>query len=151
MRAVSGNLVHLDELVTMEAGRSYGLRFRVFADPEDTIGASVVRSVLLEPGETDLLTLTGEGDLPAPGDIVHFGESGTDSWQVIVSHIEATEDQCSISSLKTERTARKGYRTRDEPALMCSTTSSASTPTRRRYSKLGYLSPMEFEARAMLH
>jgi putative transposase len=32
-----------------------------------------------------------------------------------------------FSSLKTERTARKTYRTRDEPRLTCSITSNAST------------------------
>ncbi len=53
-----------------------------------------------------------------------------------------------FSSLKTERTVRKFFRTRDKAGPTCSTTSSASA-TRWWHSKLGYLSPMEFEARAM--
>jgi putative transposase len=55
-----------------------------------------------------------------------------------------------FSSLKTERTARKVYRARDEtPADVFDYIERFYNP-RRRHSKLGYLSPMEFEARAML-
>ena len=39
----------------------------------------------------NVLTLTGTGTAPLAGDIVHFGEWGTDSYQAVVSHIEATE------------------------------------------------------------
>ncbi|NEX47593.1 TipJ family phage tail tip protein [Pseudotabrizicola algicola] len=96
VRHVSGSLVALDELVTMVEGRSYALRFRVFADDEDTVGTSVVRPVATLPGEETLLTLTGSGPVPLAGDIVHFGEMGTDSYPVVVTHIEATQDQCQI-------------------------------------------------------
>ena len=55
----------------------------------------------------------------------------------------------SLSSLKTERTARKVYRTRDEArADVFEYSERFQNPTRRR-SKLGYLSPMAFEERAM--
>jgi len=55
-----------------------------------------------------------------------------------------------FSSFKTERTARKVYRARDEaPADVFDYIERFYNP-RRRHSKLGYLSPMEFEARAML-
>jgi putative transposase len=55
-----------------------------------------------------------------------------------------------FSSLKTERTARKVYRARDEtPADVFDYIERFYNP-RRRHSKLGYLRPMEFEARAML-
>lgn len=96
VRTVSGNLVELDELVTIVAGRSYALRFRVYADAADTVGTSLVRPVQTVPGETALMTLTGSGPLPLPRDLVHFGEMGTDSYQVVVTHIEVTEDQCQI-------------------------------------------------------
>lgn len=96
VRGVSGNLLELDELVTMVPGGSYALRFRVYADATDTVGTSLVRPVQTQPGETDLLTLTGSGPLPMAGDLVHFGEMGTDSYAVVVTHIEATEDQCQI-------------------------------------------------------
>ena len=55
-----------------------------------------------------------------------------------------------FSSLKTERTARKVYRTRDEARADVFDYIERFYNPLRRHSKLGYLSPMEFEARAML-
>jgi len=55
-----------------------------------------------------------------------------------------------FSSLKTERTARKVYCTRDEARADVFDYIERFYNPRRRHSKLGYLSPMEFEARAML-
>ena len=55
-----------------------------------------------------------------------------------------------FSSLKTERTARKVYRTRDAArADVFDYIERFYNPT-RRHSTLGYLSPMEFERQAML-
>ena len=53
-------------------------------------------------------------------------------------------------SLKTERTARKVYRTRDETRADVFDYIERFYNPRRRHSKLGYLSPMAFEARAVL-
>ena len=55
-----------------------------------------------------------------------------------------------FSSLKTERTARKVYRTRDEARADVFDYTERFQNPRRPHSKLGYLSPVEFEARAML-
>ncbi|HRK68628.1 MAG TPA: IS3 family transposase, partial [Hyphomonas sp.] len=55
-----------------------------------------------------------------------------------------------FSSLKTERTARKVYRTRDEARADVFDYIEHFYNPRRRHSKLGYLSPVEFKARAML-
>ncbi len=55
-----------------------------------------------------------------------------------------------FSSLKTERMARKVYRTRDEARADVFDYMGRFYNPRRRHSKLGYLSPMEFEASAML-
>lgn len=55
-----------------------------------------------------------------------------------------------FSSLKTERTARKVYRNRNEARADAFDYIERFYNLRRRHSKLGYLSPMEFEARAML-
>jgi transposase InsO family protein len=49
-----------------------------------------------------------------------------------------------------QRTARKVYRTRDEAHADVFDYIERFYNPRRRHSKLGYLSPMEFEARAML-
>ncbi|PZX48581.1 putative transposase [Cereibacter changlensis] len=55
-----------------------------------------------------------------------------------------------FSTLKTERTARKVYRTRNEARADVFDYIERFYNPRRRHSKLGYISPMEFEARAML-
>lgn len=55
-----------------------------------------------------------------------------------------------FSSLKTERTARKVYRTRDQARADAFDYIERFYNPRRRHSTLGYISPMEFEARAML-
>jgi putative transposase len=55
-----------------------------------------------------------------------------------------------FSSLKTERTARKTYRTRDQAkADVFDYIERFYNPT-RRHSTLGYISPMEFEMKAVL-
>jgi putative transposase len=55
-----------------------------------------------------------------------------------------------FSSLKTERTARKVYRTRDDARADVFDYIECFYNPRRRHPMLGYLSPMEFEERAML-
>ena len=54
-----------------------------------------------------------------------------------------------FSSLKTERTARKVYRTRDAARADVFDYVERFYNPQRRHSKLGYLSPVAFEARAM--
>lgn len=55
-----------------------------------------------------------------------------------------------FSSLKTERTARKTYRTRDEAKADVFDYIERFYNPRRRHSTLGYLSPSEFEMQAKL-
>lgn len=55
-----------------------------------------------------------------------------------------------FSSLKTERTARKVYRTRDHARADVFDYIERFYNPRRRHSKLGYLSPIAFEVKAML-
>lgn len=55
-----------------------------------------------------------------------------------------------FSSQKTERTARKVYRTHDEARADVFDYIERFYNPRRRHSKLGYMSPVEFETRAML-
>jgi putative transposase len=55
-----------------------------------------------------------------------------------------------FSSLKTERTARKTYRTRDEAKADVFDYIERFYNPRRRHSTIGYLSPVEFEKRALL-
>jgi putative transposase len=55
-----------------------------------------------------------------------------------------------FSSLKTERTARKTYRTRDAARADVFDYIERFYNPKRRHSKLGYLSPVQFEATAVL-
>ena len=55
-----------------------------------------------------------------------------------------------FSSLKTERTARKTYRTRDQAKADVFDYIERFYNPRRRHSTIGYLSPMEFEQKARL-
>jgi putative transposase len=55
-----------------------------------------------------------------------------------------------FSSLKTERTARKVYRTRDDARADVFDYIERFYNPRRRHSTLGYISPLEFEEKAML-
>jgi len=53
-----------------------------------------------------------------------------------------------FSSLKTERIARRIYRTRDEARADVFDCIERFDNTKRRHSTIGYLSPMEFEIKA---
>jgi putative transposase len=55
-----------------------------------------------------------------------------------------------FSSLKTERTARRTYRTRDEARADVFDDIERFYNPARRHSTLGYLSPVEFENQAKL-
>ena len=88
---VIGQLVELDELVTMEAGSDYAVRFRIFADAEDTIGTSVVVPVRNTPGETRLIELEETATLPLIGDLIQFGRAGQESLRLMVTGVEAGE------------------------------------------------------------
>ena len=55
-----------------------------------------------------------------------------------------------FSSLKTERTARKTYRTRDEARADVFGYIEYFYNPKQRHSTIGYMSPMDFEAKAGL-
>ena len=55
-----------------------------------------------------------------------------------------------FSSLKTERTARKVYRTRDDAKADVFDYIERFYNPRRRHSTLGYLSPVDYEEQAKL-
>lgn len=55
-----------------------------------------------------------------------------------------------FSSLKTERAARRTYRTRDEAKADAFDYIERFYNSKRRHSTLGYLSPTEFEMQARL-
>lgn len=96
--SVVGDLIVLDEVVSMDAGTDYAVRFRLF-DADDTIGSSVVRSVATVPGDVRSVRLTGDGRVPAVDDIVHFGPRATESMLAFVRSEERGEDGAVIYHL----------------------------------------------------
>ena len=94
--SVIGREVELDEELTIEPATTYAIRFRTGLSAQDTVGQSVVRSVVALTGPTRILALPGEGPLPVAGDVVVFGRSGTETLPVIVTAVEAAEDMACL-------------------------------------------------------
>lgn len=73
VKAISGQQITLDEPAVMEAGKFYGIRFRL------NDGSSVVRQVTTNPGTQTVITITGT--VPEVGNLYSFGirdqETGT--------------------------------------------------------------------------
>ncbi|EPX82107.1 TipJ family phage tail tip protein [Salipiger mucosus] len=92
VKSVDGALVEIDEDLTMPEGAAYGMRFRVFADAEDSIGSSVVASLLWAAGPTRAFAITGTEDRPRVGEVVHIGPTSTESRALRVTDIEPGED-----------------------------------------------------------
>jgi len=91
LTADGGNITHitLDELVTMEAGKSYACRFRL-AD-----GGTLVLSVVTVAGETGTLELTtsvAEALGPKVGDLAMFGEADRETVELLVHSITRASD-----------------------------------------------------------
>jgi hypothetical protein len=84
--AIAGNDITFDEVIFMDAGTSYSVRFRL-AD-----GSSLLRTVETVDGETDTLTLTGSGSLPEVGDLAMFGETNNESVVLRVLTIRPQQD-----------------------------------------------------------
>jgi hypothetical protein len=81
--------VRLDQEVTMEADKSYNLRFRL-AD-----GSTLVKNVDTDAGDTQDLTFSTPFDLadaPEAGDLAMFGEVGSESVELLVKSIEPSEN-----------------------------------------------------------
>lgn len=96
--SITGEELILDEPVVIEAGTSYGLRWRSMT-AQDTIGSSIVRPVIALPGKTRVLRLDGTGPAPAQGDMVLFGKASQEARPAIVTSVEATEDLACILRL----------------------------------------------------
>lgn len=98
VKAVRGDHVETDGVFTMVAGESYAIRFRQF-DADDTIGISVVRTIATAIGENAAVRLTGSGEKPKAGDIIHFGPSTVDSIPLIISGITRGKNNSSVLSM----------------------------------------------------
>lgn len=97
--SVSGNLVVLNDAVTMAEGVTYGLRLRSFGDDNDGMGVSVLRPIVQRPGEASAVLLAGTGALPSVSDIVHVGPLTADSKALRVKKIERGEKGAQLLTL----------------------------------------------------
>lgn len=86
VRAVDGQEVTLDEPLTMEAGTTYTLRFRL-AD-----GGTLERNVVGLAGAFATVTLDGAGDVPETGDLFMAGEIGQESVVLRVLAVTPRQD-----------------------------------------------------------
>ncbi len=81
--------VTLDASVTMEAGKSYAIRFR------KSDGTSLVKNVVTSAGDTTTLTFETPFTLstaPESGDLAMFGEADQESMELLVKSIEPQSD-----------------------------------------------------------
>jgi hypothetical protein len=92
VKAVRGAAVVLDDVITMESGKSYAVRIRKLASNDLSEDTSALRTVQTIAGEHDAVFLTGSGQAPEVGDLVMFGEAAKVSEQVLVKELEATEN-----------------------------------------------------------
>lgn len=76
VKAVAGQVVTLDETVTIEAGKTYGITFRV-VDTARSIERAVDPSTVA--GDYTQLTLVGDLSLVAAGNLCAFGETGQET------------------------------------------------------------------------
>lgn len=94
VKSVDGNAIEIDELITLEA--DFACEFRVYANDDDYLGTSTVRTILDDPRETNLFVVTGSGSLPVEGDLIHIGPAAAVSKALIISKVEAGEDMTSV-------------------------------------------------------
>lgn len=102
VKSVSGKLIELDEPVTMEAGKTYAVRFRSGISAADTLGVSTVRTLVTRAGTSTVVTVAGDGVMPlaarvvggkmVDGDLVHFGLATTLDYDLVVTAVEAGDD-----------------------------------------------------------
>lgn len=92
---VDGQMISLDQAFEMEAGGEYAVQFGRILD-DAPFYASTTRAVVTQAGEHAYLRLVGEGVLPEPGTIVHFGRAGKVSIPLIVTRVTRGRDNESV-------------------------------------------------------
>lgn len=94
---VIGRTIELDSEVEMVSGQTYGLRFRHFANESDTIGTSVLATLLTVPGTGKTVVMADQQPaiVPQVDFLVHVGLLSSESIPMIVTRVEAGEDMSS--------------------------------------------------------
>lgn len=95
IKSVSLKLIELDDVVSMTAGESYAIRFRTGVTEDDTIGTSIIRTVMTRDGTHSVITVSGDGPMPSPGDLLHFGRAARVDYDLLVTGVEAGDDMSS--------------------------------------------------------
>lgn len=85
IKSISGNVLTLDETVTMEAGSTYNIRVR------NSAGESHVKEVVTSAGEKNQVTVNNVTGI-AVGDLFMFGETGTETQALKVLSVEPQGD-----------------------------------------------------------
>nr|WP_319388200.1 phage tail protein [uncultured Cohaesibacter sp.] len=94
VKSVSDYLIELDETITMDAGQSYGIRFKVYsydAEENETI-SSVTSEVRTQVGNWNTIIVKDKSDMPMVGDVVHFGPLANIDLSLMIKGIEPAED-----------------------------------------------------------
>jgi len=89
VKAVAGQVVTTDETVTIEAGKTYGLTFRV---PDDARSVTVAVDPATAAGDYTQLTVIGDLSLVVPGVLYGFGETGQETADYRVQGISHQKD-----------------------------------------------------------
>lgn len=95
VKSVDARMIELDDVVTMEDGVDYAIRFRTGLTEEDTIGTSIIRTIMRRPGSWSVIAVNGDGPMPVAGDLVHFGTAIQLDYDVLVTGVEAGDDMSS--------------------------------------------------------
>jgi putative transposase len=103
--------------------------------------SSIINPLLRRPVESAQYTSEQFQRLMADHDVVCSMSRSGNVW-------DNAAMESFFSSLKTERTARKMYRTRDDAKADVFDYIERFYNPKRRHSTIGYLSPMEFERQA---
>lgn len=97
VRAVAGQVVTFDELVTLEDGKTYGVTVRV---PDDARSLTfAVEPDTIAAGDYQALTLVGDLSLVTPGALFAFGETGRATADYRVQGISHQKDLVAVLTL----------------------------------------------------
>lgn len=92
IKTISTTRISIDDTISMEAGKTYGFQFR---RSDGTFKTCTITTSVGKKEAGTLLVINPElaaQDLPSVGDLAFFGESGTQSSNVIISRIEPGPD-----------------------------------------------------------
>lgn len=98
VQRVEGQLVVFDDVVTMEEGESYGIRFQKIS-VLNVSGANYILQVQTVAGEHRAVTVLLESPLPTVGHLIHFGPLAKVSTEMIVQSVEPGENNAARLNL----------------------------------------------------